>query len=137
MKGEGRLNLSESRFGASELKWTGDGICLDFPRGVRTVSNAKLYLAGDFSKLSLSGTIDIVEGTYSEPLTIGRGLLRYMESERNTVTVTNQTSALNSTQLDIGLKTLSPLVINNNIARASFNADLRVLVTVYCSVLSA
>ena len=130
IKGEGRLNLSESRFGASELKLTGDGIYLDFPTGVRTVSNAKLNLAGDFSKLSLSGNIDIVEGTYSEPLTIGRGLLRYMESERNTVTVTNQTSALNSTQLDIGLKTLSPLVINNNIARASVNAELRVLGTV-------
>src|SRR2546422_970802 len=129
IKGEGRLNLSESRFGASELKLTGDGIYLDFPTGVRTVSNAKLNLAGDFSKLSLSGNIDIVEGTYSEPLTIGRGLLRYMESERNTVTVTNQTSALNSTQLDIGLKTLSPLVINNNIARASVNAELRVLGT--------
>jgi len=37
---------------------------------------------------------------------------------------------LNSTQFDIGLKTLSPLVINNNIARASVNAELRVLGTV-------
>ena len=130
IKGEGRLNLSGTRSIASELTVVGDGIYLEFPTGLRTVSNAKLNLKGDFPKLTLLGNIDVIEGTYSDPLTIERGLLRYLESEHSTVTVTDQPSAFNSTQLDVGVRTLAPLVINNNIAHANINAELRLLGTI-------
>ena len=56
--------------------------------------------------------------------------MRYLESEQSTITVTEQPGALSRTQLDVGLRTLSPLVLNNNIAHGNINADLRILGTV-------
>ena len=129
VKGEGHINLSQTQTSGSELSLTADGVYLEFPPGVRTVSNTKLKVLGNFPQLSLSGNVDITEGTYSDPLTIERGLMRYLESEQSTITVTDEPSALSRTQLDIGLRTLSPLVVNNNIARAEVNADLRLLGT--------
>jgi outer membrane protein assembly complex protein YaeT len=130
IKGEGHVNLSQAQAGSSELNLTADGIYLEFPAGVRTVSNSNLKLLGNFPQLTLSGNISVTEGSYTDPLTIERGLLRYLESERSTITVTGEPSTLSRTQLDIEVRTLSPLVVNNNIARADINADLRVLGTV-------
>lgn len=129
VKGEGHINLSQAQTGSSELNVSADGIYLEFPPGVRTVSNSRLKLVGDFPRLTLSGNIDITEGSYTDPLTIERGLLRYLESERSTIIVSDQPSALSRTQLNVGLRTLSPLIVNNNIARADINAELRVLGT--------
>ena len=80
--------------------------------------------------MKLSGNIDVIEGSYTDQSTIERGLLRYLETEQSTITVSDQPSALSRTQLDVGLRTLSPLVVNNNIARGNINAELRILGTV-------
>lgn len=130
IKGQGNLNFFGVRPDPSELTVTGDGIYFEFPAGVRTVSNARLGLKGDLRQMMLSGNIDVIEGTYTDPLTIERGLMRYLESERSIMSVTDQPSAFGRTQLDVGLRTLSPLVVNNNIARGNINAELRVLGTV-------
>ena len=130
IKGEGNLNLIGAQPETAGVTVTGDGIYFEFPAGVRTVSNARLSLKGDFPRMTLSGNIDVIEGTYTDPLTIDRGLLRYLESQQSTITVTDQPSEFGRTQLDVGLQTLSPLVVNNNIAHGNINAELRLLGTV-------
>jgi outer membrane protein assembly complex protein YaeT len=130
IKGEGGFVLSGTQPSTSGLMVTGDGIYLEFPPGVRTVSDAQLSLKSDSSRMKLSGNIDVIEGSYTEQSTIERGLLRYLEREQSTLTVSDQPSALSLTQLDIGLRTLSPLVINNNIAHGNINAELRLSGTV-------
>ena len=77
----------------------------------------------------LSGKIDVVEGSFTDPLTIEQGLLRYLESEQSTVHVTEEPGAWARTQLDVGLRTVSPLVVRNNIAHGNVNAELRILGT--------
>jgi outer membrane protein assembly complex protein YaeT len=129
IKGEGHLDFSEDQTSAAQLSVAADGVYLEFPAGLRTVSNAKLNLQGDLRRLLLSGNVDVTEGTYSDPLTIERGLFRYLESQQSTIVLNDQPSLLSRTQLDIGLRTLSPLFLNNNIARANMNAELRVLGT--------
>src|SRR5215510_107544 len=129
IKGEGHVSLSEDQTSAAELRVTAEGVYLEFPTGLRTVSNAKLNLEGDLRRLLLSGKIDVTEGTYTDRLTIERGLFRYLESDQSTVILNEQPSLLSRTQLDVGLRTLSPLFLNNNIARANINAELRVLGT--------
>jgi outer membrane protein assembly complex protein YaeT len=129
VKGEGHLSLSDDQTSAAELTVTAEGVYFEFPTGLRTVSNAKLSLEGDRRRLLLSGNIDVTEGTYSDRLTIERGLFRYLESQQSTIILNDQPNLLSRTHLDIGLRTLSPLFLNNNIARANLNAELRVLGT--------
>jgi autotransporter translocation and assembly factor TamB len=50
IKGEGHMNLSEDQTSAAELRVTADGVYLEFPTGLRTVSNAKLNLEGDLRR---------------------------------------------------------------------------------------
>jgi outer membrane protein assembly complex protein YaeT len=130
IKGEGGMDLSGAQLSTARVAVIGEGIYFEYPAGVRTVSNLRLSLTGDSSRMKLSGNIDVIDGTYTDQLTVERGLLRYLESEQSTITVMDQPSAVNRTQLDIGLRTLSPLVVNNNVAHGNINADLRILGTV-------
>jgi len=130
VKGQGSFGLFGAQPGRSDLTVAGDGIYLEFPAGLRTVSNARLNLKGDFPRITLAGNVDVIEGSYTDPLSVERGLLRYLESQQSTVTAAEQPSALSRTELNIGLRTLSPLVVKNNIAHGAIDAELRVLGTI-------
>ena len=129
IKGSGDLNLFGEPTGSSALAVTADEIYFEFPDGLRTVSNAELRLNADPERTVLSGNIDVVEGSYTDPLTIEQGLLRYLESQRSMIDVNEEPGAWTRTQLDVGLRTLSPLVVRNNIAQGNINAELRILGT--------
>jgi autotransporter translocation and assembly factor TamB len=130
LAGEGRIDIAGPQQGTSSLTLTADGVYLEFPEGLRTVSNARLNVGGDFPRLKLSGTVDVLEGSYTDPLTVERGVMRYLESEQSTITVDGEPGAVSRAQLDIGVRTLSPITVNNNIARGNITAELRVLGTV-------
>jgi outer membrane protein assembly complex protein YaeT len=130
VKSEGHVGLFNSQRGEVSLAVTGDGIYLEFPKGLKTVSNAQFRVDGTYPALRISGKIEVEEGAYTEPLTVGRGLMKYFSGEQKVITASNETSDLNKTRLDIALRTLSPIEVKNNIAQGEFDAELRLLGTV-------
>jgi outer membrane protein assembly complex protein YaeT len=130
IKGEGRLNIFGDQRGNGQLSLSGDGIYVEFPKGVKTVSNAQLRIDGAYPNLTLSGNIDIEEGAYTDPLIIGRGLMSYFSNDQRTVTVADKSSGVKNTKLNVVLRTISPIDVNNNIARGNITAQLRLLGTI-------
>lgn len=128
--GEGRLNIFGNQPGLTRMTLSGDGIYLEFPKGVKTVSNTELRLDGVYPNLVLSGNVDVEEGTYTDPLIFGRGLMSYLTTDQQSTFVAGETADLNDTRLNVTLKTLSPFEINNNIARGEIQGDLRLLGTI-------
>jgi outer membrane protein assembly complex protein YaeT len=130
VKGDGHLGLFNSQQGEVSLAVAGDGIYLEFPKGLKTVSNANFRIDGTYPKLLISGKIDVEEGAYTEPLLVGRGLMKYFSGDQKTVTISNDTTAFKDMRLDVALKTLAPIEVNNNIAQGEIDAELRLLGTI-------
>jgi autotransporter translocation and assembly factor TamB len=130
VKSEGHVGLFNSRRGEVSLSVSGEGIYMEFPKGLKTVSNAQFRIDGTYPAIRISGKIEVEEGAYTEPLTVGRGLMKYFSGEPKVVTAANEASDLKDTRLDIALRTLSPIEVKNNIAQGEFDAELRLLGTV-------
>jgi outer membrane protein assembly complex protein YaeT len=130
VKSEGHLGLFNSRRGEVNLTVAGEGIYMEFPKGLKTVSNAQFRVTGTYPALAISGKIEVEEGAYTEPLTVGRGLMKYFSGEPKVITASNEAVDLKDTRLDIALRTLSPIEVKNNIAQGEFDAELRLLGTV-------
>jgi len=130
MRGEGHINLSGAQRGEMNLAVSGEGIYMEFPAGLKTVSNAQVRIDGAYPALRISGKIDVEEGAYTEPLTVGRGLMKFFSEDAGTTYVVNDSEDVKDTRLDIALRTLSPIIVNNNIAQGEIDAELRLLGTI-------
>lgn len=99
---------------------------LDFPEGLQTVSNADLKLEGNLDEYLLSGNVAILEGSYTQPITLEGGLLRYLRSGSRTEFAEERNPLLSKLKLAVGVRTGSPLTVDNNLARAEVALDVRV-----------
>jgi outer membrane protein assembly complex protein YaeT len=127
---EGHVGLFNSIRGEVSLAISGDGVYMEFPKGLKTVSNAQFRVDGTYPALRITGKIEVEEGAYTEPLTVGRGLMKYFSGEQKVIAASNETSNFNNTRLDIALRTLLPIEVNNNIAQGEIDAELRLLGTI-------
>ena len=130
IRGEGQMSISAAKRGEVNLDLSGDGIYLEFPTGLKTVSNARFRLSGTYPAMLISGKVDVEEGAYTEPLTVGRGLMKFFSEDTGTTYVVHESADVKDTRLDIALRTLSPISVNNNIAQGDIDAELRLLGTI-------
>ena len=131
LSGSGATQLKDGSLGETDLQLNATGVYLDYPADFRTVSNTALRFRTEGQGFLLSGNIDIVEGAFRELLTLEGGLLAYLNSGQGVDLTEDRNELIDRTRLDLNLKTTSPLLINNNLARAEVNTNLRVVGTPY------
>ncbi len=98
---------------------------MEFPKGVRTVSNANVSVTGNTRALTFSGNVDILEGSYNEPLAIERGVFAYFSTSQRRSPATPVDPNLDRLGLNIGVRTLAPLAVDTEFARGSVTAGLQ------------
>ena len=130
MQGVGYMSISGTKRGEMKLDVSGEGIYMEFPRGLKTISNARFRLGGTYPEMVISGNIDVEEGAYTEPLTVGRGLMKFFSDDTGSMYVVDDSADVKDTRLDIALRTLAPISVNNNIAQGEIDAELRLLGTI-------
>ena len=124
MSGDGEAVLSAGGIASVQMRLHSKGSYLEFPEGVRTVSNADISVAGNSQALMLSGNVDVLEGSYTEPLAIERSLFRYFVRRPEPAGAVADTD-LDTLRLNVGLHTLTPLTVDTEFARGSVTADLQ------------
>jgi outer membrane protein assembly factor BamA/autotransporter translocation and assembly factor TamB len=117
------------------------GMALDFPEGLRTELDAELQIdlttrGRQPAEGRVSGLVTVNRGGYRQPLAIVRGLLDNLRQATATTTAGEEPSLLDRLALDVRLVTDEDLVIQNNVARAEIDADLRVIGTAAAPALS-
>jgi len=70
--------------------------------------------------------VQIVEGSYTEPVTLEGGVMRYLRSPQEVELTEERNPLLERLNLNIGVKSGSPLILQNNLAKAAIHTDLRV-----------
>lgn len=124
LTGEGGAVLTARGIDSVQVKLESQGFYLEFPQGVRTVSNANVTVAGNTEALTFSGNVDILEGSYNEPLSIERSVFEYLSGGPAPI-ATEADPVLARLRLNVGLRTLAPLVVDSEFARGSVTADVR------------
>jgi len=130
VQGEGSMSISGPKRGAMKLDVSGDGIYMEFPHGLKTISNAQFHLNGAYPEMVISGNIDVEEGAYTEPLAVGRGLMKFFSENTTGAYIVDDSADVKDTRLDIVLRTVSPISVNNNIAQGEIDAELRLRGTI-------
>jgi outer membrane protein assembly complex protein YaeT len=105
-------------------------VYIDYPQGLRTLSSGDIYLKSREENLVLGGRIHILEGSYTDEITLekmlsaaGSGSEVELSQERN--------PTLERVRFDVGVDTQSPLIVQNNLAKLAASMDLRLGGTFY------
>ena len=106
------------------------GIAMELPEGVRTELDTDLTLTLTTDEVALRGDVTVTRGEYREPLLLTGGLLAALQAQESvTVVGLDETSALDTVNVNVRIVTAEDIVIDNNYADASVSFDLRVLGT--------
>jgi outer membrane protein assembly complex protein YaeT len=93
-------------------------VFLDYPKGLRTASNLDLEARSVGTSFLIAGTVQILEGEHREAIN-----LQTLQAGLSSTAGPNP--LLERIQLNIQVRTTSPLSIDNNLARVDAYADLR------------
>jgi outer membrane protein assembly complex protein YaeT len=124
----GRVRYQPGFLNDINLGLKADNVYLDFPQGLKTISNVDVNLHGTSDRMEMSGRVTIEEGSYKEPLTLQGGLLQYIRSGQDVRAGTaDEESLLSKLEFRINVNTAQPLLIDNNIAKANVSARLKLV----------
>jgi outer membrane protein assembly complex protein YaeT len=90
---------------------------LDYPKGLRTVSNLDLEARSEGTSFLVGGTAQILEGEHREAINL-------QTLKASSISPPGSGPVLERIRLDIRIQTTSPLRVDNNLARVDAYADL-------------
>lgn len=132
MGGGGTVDFTGGQLQSANLNLKADDIYLDVPEGLKTVSKIDIRVAdGRNNTIDIGGQIDIDEGGFTDDLNFDRGILALADTSRGIDLTTDRNPLLERMRFNIGVRTLNPIVVDNNLADAEITADIRVLGTPY------
>lgn len=119
--------LSHEKFAVEKaaLKFSGDEINLDYPSGLRSLVNARLTAESDGTRYKLGGTISVLYAEYRETFNVESRLFQLLRSKGRKEFFLERNEFLNEMDFDLRLDTVNPAKIDNNLAKASAGASLR------------
>jgi outer membrane protein assembly complex protein YaeT len=135
ISGSGSLRYADGRLQDTNLKLQATDLYMNVPDGLKTLSNVNLTVTNQQSDVLIGGEVLVEEGGYSKDLNVNIGALA--SGSGGTISFTEEKNPmLDRIQFNIGVRTLNPIIIDNNLAEAEVEADLRVLGTPYATGLT-
>jgi len=108
----------------------------DFAKDLYSQISSDLNLESDGMTHYLKGRILINEARYSERLNVESALFRFLRRGAPITTLKEPDQFLSNLNLDVAVGTVNNFLIDNNISKSEFFADLRLTGTVYNPALS-
>lgn len=128
LSGGGTVDVAGGNFRTSDLAVKATDVYLDFPEGLKTLSDIELTARnGSNGTVVLGGQVVVQDGGFTDDLNFDRGLLAVLNGDRGVDFKQERSPLLEKLMFNIGVRTVNPIVVNNNLAQAELTADLRVL----------
>ena len=125
---EGTLDLANLTAPAGNVRLLARGVALEYPSGFQTESNVDLDLALGAASSTLTGRIDVLEGTYREPIVLTSQLLS-LSATSGIAQAAPPSDWLSRLRLNLSVSTANDVRIDNNYGRFDVGATLRVIGT--------
>ncbi len=123
LEAEGSARFSKAVLGNLHFKAVAENLFLDYPKGLRTVSNVKLDARSEGESFLLEGTAELVQGVYREAVDLAS-----MQQE-TTPPATEKNTISDRVRFNIHVHSDGPLAVDNNLARIEAYADVRLVGT--------
>jgi outer membrane protein assembly complex protein YaeT len=127
--GGGSVTFRDGGLHDSSLAIRADDLYLDYPPGLKTVSDLRLQLKDIENRLLLRGTVLIKEGGFTDDLNFDTGILAAATAPRGLDLPEQRNSLMDTLRLNVSIVTQDPIVVENNLAKAELSAQLVVLGT--------
>ena len=114
---------SFSELASLDLELAGDSIRLNYPDGMRSRLSGTLRLRGKPGLFLLSGDIRMDDALFDRTITLESELLSSVE--RQNLSYSDEVSFAETVMLDIRAQSTNDIRIDNNLAQAQANANLR------------
>jgi outer membrane protein assembly complex protein YaeT len=131
LSGKGSLAYAGGKLTDTDLSIQADDLYLDFPAGLKTVSDLRLQLKSLEDRLALDGSVRVKEGGFTDDLYFDKGILSAVTAPRSLDLAQQRNAMLDSLRLNITVATDDPIVIQNNLAKAELSMQLVVLGSPY------
>jgi outer membrane protein assembly complex protein YaeT len=113
------------------LSLRAEDVYLDFPTGLKTVSDVRLQLRNVGETLALRGAVVVKEGGFTDDLNFDKGILAAVTGPRSLDLTTERNPLLDSLRFNVSVVTQDPIAIQNNLAKAEVTMQLVVLGSPY------
>ena len=114
-----------------DVSVTANDVFMDFPEGLRTLSNVDLrFHDAPDNLLRLDGKVTIADGSFRERIDIGADVLQFLGSSGMSF-AEEPSPLLARIRYAVDIKTEHPILVDNNLARMEANLDLRLVGTYY------
>ena len=131
LEGSGTVTLGEGGIADIDLRVDTKDFAYDAPLDLRSLTDSSLRINKQDENFVVSGRITITEAGLTGDINFDTGLLAAMTARRRLDLTEERNPFLDRTRFDINVNTATPILIDNNLARAETRARLRVVGTPY------
>jgi outer membrane protein insertion porin family len=122
---EGTIDLGSLAQPTGRLRFNGRDVAFEYPPGLQTNSNVNLELALGASSSTVTGRVDVLDGTYREALVLSTQVLNF-SSTGGIARAAPAAEWLSRIRLNIAVATASDVRIDNNYGRFDVGATFRI-----------
>ena len=131
LKGSGDVSFEEGTLSGINLEISTMNVAYDAPLDLRSISDSDIKITKNGDDIVVSGQVTIDEAGLTGDINFDTGLLAAMTAPRKLDLTEQRNPILERVRFNIAVKTASPILVDNNLARAEVDTDLRVVGTAY------
>ena len=129
---EGDMSYRNGSIDDINLSANFQDVFLNAPEGLTSYSSGTLTVTSAEEAIVIGGNLRVMESSYREPLEVGGQVLSYLKSQQPVVLDEGISSLLNRIRYNVNIRTTTPLLVKNNVARVEANtSNLRLVGTFY------
>lgn len=114
-----------------DLKASIQDVFLEFPEGLKSASNGDLTITSSDDSIVIGGTVRVMDSSYRQSFEVSGQLMNYLRARRDFIGNTEPDPLLNRIRLDIALRLVTPVLVQNNMARLEATGSLRAVGSFY------
>ncbi len=131
VEGSGSVTLGEGMLSDVSLVIYANDIAYDAPLDLRSITDSTIRVTSNGEEILVSGQVRIDEAGLTGDINFDTGLLGAMTARRRLDLTEERNPILERVRFNVDVNTESPIVVDNNLARAEIEADLNVVGTPY------
>jgi outer membrane protein assembly factor BamA/autotransporter translocation and assembly factor TamB len=131
VEGSGSLTLGEGGIAEVDLTFSTKDFAFDAPLELRSLSDSEIRITRDGQDILVSGRVTLTEGGLTGDINFDEGLMAAMTARHKLDLTEERTPFLSRLRFDVNVSTATPILVDNNLARAEVRARVRVVGTPY------
>ena len=131
VEGSGRVTLANGTIGDIDLQLSAKDFAYDAPLDLRSLSTSTIRINRRGEEFLVSGQVTVNEAGLTSDINLDQGLFAAISAPRTTDVTRTRNPFLERVRFNLGVVTAAPVMIDNNLARAEVETDVRIVGTPY------